>query len=177
VALDRAEPEPPAALVAAVAAGDVDALARVMALHDGSMRRICMVVTGNTALVDDAVQAAWVRAWRSMRGLRDPTRLRPWLMSIAANEARHLLRSAYRRSDHERTWQLAEPADPALRGELLDLAAALERLGPDDRRLIALRHLAGLSSEEIARELGGSPASVRGRIARALARLRKDMDR
>jgi RNA polymerase sigma-70 factor (ECF subfamily) len=127
--------------------------------------------------VDDAVQGAWVRAWRSMRGLRDPARLRPWLMSIAANEARQLVRSANRRSAHERAWEMPEPADPTRRAELLDLAAALQRIDPGDRRLIALRHLAGLTSEEIARELGRSPASVRGRLARALARLRLEMDR
>jgi RNA polymerase sigma-70 factor (ECF subfamily) len=177
VVLDRPEPERPASLVAAAGSGDVEALARIMALHDGSMRRICMVVTGNAALADDAVQAAWVRAWRSIRSLRDPARLRPWLMSIAANEARQLVRSASRRRAHEAAAEPSLPPDPALRGELLDLAAALERLPLDDRRLIALRHLAGLSSEEIAREIGGSAASVRGRLARALARLRQEMDR
>ena len=167
-----------ASLIEAAASGDADALARIMALHDGSMRRICMVITGDPALVDDAVQAAWVAAWRRLGTLRDPARLRPWLMSVAANEARQLIRAASRRHGHE---QRARPptfgADPSLRAEVLDLAAAVSHLDPDARRLLALRYVAGLTSEEIAREVGGSPSSVRGRVARLVERLRKELGR
>lgn len=49
-------------LVAAAARGDVDALAEIMAAHHGDMARICMIISGNTSLAADAMQAAWVRA-------------------------------------------------------------------------------------------------------------------
>ncbi|MGH2456162.1 MAG: RNA polymerase sigma factor [Candidatus Limnocylindria bacterium] len=163
-------------LVRAAAAGDVDALARIMALHDGSMRRICMVITTDAALVDEAVQAAWVRAWQRLGSLRDPDRLRPWLMSVAANEARQLQRSGARRSAHERRTDASRPAvDPAARTEVLDLAAAVSKLAADERRLLALRYVADLTSEEIGRELGMSASAVRGRMSRIVERLRWEL--
>ena len=163
-------------LVEAAARGDVDALAQIMARHHGDMTRICMVITGDPDVAAEAVQAAWIVAWRRLGTLRDPERLRPWLMSIAANEARQLLRSSARRASRE----LAAPpapfgSDPAARPEVLDLAAAISRLEPDERRLIALRFSGGLTSDEIARELGGSPSAIRGRIARVIGRLRMDL--
>ena len=39
----------------------------------------------------DAVQAAWPIVWRKLRTLRDPAKLRPWLVTVAANEARQIL--------------------------------------------------------------------------------------
>lgn len=163
-------------MVEAAARGDVDALAQIMAAHHGDMARISMVICGDASLAADAVQAAWVRAWRGLRTLRDPERLRPWLMSIAANEARQLLRSAERRGSRERSAQPpAIGTDPSARAEVMDLAAAVSRLEPDERRLLALRFSGGLTSEEIARELGGSPSAIRGRIARLVGRLRKDL--
>lgn len=165
-----------ASLVEAAANGDVDALARMMALHHGSMVRICMVVTGDASLAADAAQDAWVTAWRRLRTLRDPQRLRPWLMSVAANEARQLLRRAHRRGTYERMAPPGLPApDPAARVEVLDLADAVGRLDVDDRRLLALRYVGGLTSDEIARELGGSGSAVRGRLARIVARLRLEL--
>ncbi|HET6381124.1 MAG TPA: sigma-70 family RNA polymerase sigma factor [candidate division Zixibacteria bacterium] len=167
---------PGAELIRDAAAGDADALAAIMALHDASMRRICMVVTGNAALVEEAVQAAWVRAWRHLGSLRDPDRLRPWLMSVAANEARQQVRAAYRRTAHERRTDVSRRGtDPAARAELVDLAAAVGRLDTDERRLLALRYVADLTSEEIGRELGMTAAAVRGRLARIVERLRREL--
>lgn len=103
------------------------------------------------------------------------TRLRPWLMSIAANEARQIVRAEGRRQRRELQVPPDPAPDPAERVQRLDLVAAVARLSPEDRRLVALRYLAGLSSSEIAHELGGSPASVRGKLARLIERLRKDI--
>jgi len=60
--------------------------------------------------------------------------------------------------------------------DLVDLERALGRLEPDDRRLIAMRYVAGLDSTEIAAQLGGSASGVRSRLARLLDRLRTDLD-
>ncbi len=164
------------AVIHAAASGDVEALAEVMAAHDGDMTRICMVITGDVASARDAVQAAWPIAWRRMGTLRDPSRLRAWLMAVAANEARQLIRRERRRATHDgRAFALVQSPDPADAGDRLDLVAALARLAPDERRLIALRVAADLSSEEIARELGTTASAVRGRLARVLARLRGEL--
>ena len=157
------------------AEGDHDALASIMAVHDGDMTRICMVICGNLHTARDAVQAAWPIAWRKLGSLRDPDRLRPWLMSVAGNEARRIMRADRRRASHEARLSADSPEDPAGRAEYLDLARAITILDTDDRRLIALRYVAGLTSAEIAREIGGSAASVRGKLARAVARLRQEL--
>jgi len=165
----------PLTVVEAAAMGDHEAFARIMASHDGDMTRICMVMCGDVQVARDAVQAAWPIAWRRLGTLRDPARLRPWLMSIAANEARQILRGEYRRQSRERQVMSDPPPDPSARVERLDLAAAVGRLSPDERRLVALRYGAGLTSFELAQQLGGSPASVRGKLARLIERLRRDI--
>jgi len=166
----------PASLVADAAAGDAEALARIMAAHDSDMARVCMVICREPSLASEALQAAWISAWRHLGTLRDPDRLRPWLVSVAANESRQLLRREGRRRGREGRAPVPwTPPDPASRADWLDLEAALTRLDPDERRLLALRLVAGLTSEEVARELGGSPAAIRGRMARLLSRLRRDL--
>ncbi len=57
------------------------------------MSSVCFVVTGGDAeLTEEAVQSAWPIAWRKLHTIRDPECLRPWLISIAVNEARQLSR-------------------------------------------------------------------------------------
>ena len=164
-------------LVQSALDGDEEALARIMATFHGDMSRVCMVITGDAHTARDAVQAAWPIAWRRLASLRDATRLRPWLISIAANEARQMVRSESRRRRREgraevpRTPEMDDPV------ERLDLVAAVQRLDSDARRLIGLRYVADLTSEEIAREVGSTPSAVRGRLARIIAHLRKELNR
>ena len=62
-----------AATVAEAAAGDPDALARIVGAHHDDMARICYVICGNRDTAQDAVQAAWPIAWRKSL----PARHRP----------------------------------------------------------------------------------------------------
>jgi len=122
------------------------------------------------------VQAAWPLAWRRLGSLRDPERLRPWLVSIAANEARQLLRRERRRRVVEiRVGDSAITTTADDRAGLADLSVALGRLAPDDRALLALRYVADLSSDEIGRALGMSASGARSRLERLLARLRTEL--
>jgi len=66
--------------------------------------------------------------------------------------------------------------DPSDRAAEVDLADALRRLSPDDRLVVALRYVLGLTSTEIGLAIGLSPAGARTRLARALTRLKKDLD-
>lgn len=171
----RREPIAHAVLIRA-AAGDVDALAQVMAAHSGDMARVCMVICGDPDVAHEAVQAAWASTWTRLGSLRDPDRLRPWLIAIAANHARQIVRGARRRRGYEAAVTAPMPVDPGSRAELLDLAEAVADLQPDERRLLGLRFAGGLTSEEIARELGGSASAIRGRLARIVKRLRIELD-
>ena len=167
-----------ATTVADAAAGDVDALARIVGLHHDDMARVCFVICGDQDLAQDAVQAAWPIAWRKLGSLRDPDRLRPWLMAVAANEARQLLRRQRRHPVVEISVADigTDRHDPAAQSGLSDLAAALRRLAPEDRALLALRYVAGYDATEIGRELRMSASGVRSRLARLTARLRTELE-
>jgi len=167
-----------ATTVADAAAGDADALARIVGAHHDDMARICFVICGDADLAQDAVQAAWPIAWRKLGTLRDPEALRPWLMSVAANEARQMIR----RQRRNPVLEIAvadigsQSADPARDPGLADLALALRRLAPEDRALLALRYVAGFDATEIGRAMGKSPSGVRSRLARVIARLRTELE-
>jgi RNA polymerase sigma factor (sigma-70 family) len=169
------------AAVARAANGDEVAFARIIAAHHDDMARVAFVVCGDVELAQEAVQAAWQKAWAKLRTLRDADRLRPWLVSIAANEAKQLARSRHRRWMREVAMAGDEPSDarlapdPASRAAELDLANALAGLHPDDRTLIALRYAAGLTSDQIGRAIGMTGGGVRARLARLLNRLREEL--
>jgi RNA polymerase sigma-70 factor, ECF subfamily len=160
------------------AAGDEAAFARLVAEHHASMTRVAFVIVGDVAAASDAVQAAWSIAWQRLGGLREPAQVRAWLVAIAANEARQIVRRGLRRPVVDLTAALDRhgDGDPADAIGLIDLERALRRLSPDDRTLIALRYVAGLDSTEIAAQLGGSASGIRSRLARLLERLRTDLD-
>jgi len=163
--------------VALAAAGDEAAFTRIVRAHHDDMTQVCFVICGDLDVADEAVQAAWPIAWRKLGSLRDPSRLRPWLVSIAANEARQLVRGRGRRSVVELA--VRDPAtagmDPAGRVADLDLTNALARLDPDDRALLALRYVAGFDSAELGKATGRSASGTRARLARLLDRLRTEL--
>ena len=112
------------------------------------------------------MQAAWSLAWRRLPSLRESDRLRPWLISIAANQARDALRHARRRPVVElevADGDARSAADPAGRAGDIDLRNAMAKLDPTDRALVALRYVAGLDSFELARGLGMSASGTRAR--------------
>jgi RNA polymerase sigma-70 factor (ECF subfamily) len=172
--------ETSAGLMRLVAEGDELAFARIVDAHHADMSSVCFVVTGGDAdLAEQAVQSAWPIAWRKMDTLHDPARLRPWLISIAVNEARQLARRQRRGRVLEISVALdpsmTNPWDPASRAGDIDLRNALARLKPEDRALVALRYVAGFDSTELARALGMSPSGTRARLARLLSRLRSEL--
>jgi RNA polymerase sigma-70 factor, ECF subfamily len=165
----------PTALVRDAAGGDRAAFTELVAIYHADMIRLAMVITGDADLADDAAQAAWGHAWRKLRQLRDPQRVRPWLLSIAANEGRQALRRRARlvAMPDTMTEQIPPPPDDPI--DAIDLARALATLRPDDRRLIGLRYVSGFNAPELAEAFGISPEGVRTRLKRILERLRKEL--
>ncbi len=160
------------------ATGDTVAFARIVAAFHGDMSRVAYVVSGGDAeLAADAVQSAWAIAWRKLGTLREPARLRAWLVSIAANEARQACRRLHRRTvvEIDVGSGAATGSDPADRAWTFDLERALSHLSPDDRALIALRYEAGLDSSEIGAMSGRPAGTVRWQLSRLLDRLRKEL--
>ena len=165
------------ATVKSAVAGDEVAFARIVDTYHGDLVRVAYVIAGDGQLAEDAAQATWPIAWHKLGSLRDPERLRPWLVSVAANEARQLLRSRNRRQVAEICSRPADdlPADPSALVERLDLVEAFRHLNPRDRSLLAMRFVAGLDAAEIGAVLGMPPSGVRGHLSRLLGRLRKEL--
>ena len=164
--------------LALAAAGDEIAFERLIAVHHDDMRRVCAYVAGDLGLADEATQAAWVIAWKRLRDVREPSHLRPWLITVAVNEAKKLLRKRRTRARFEVATEASlEPGgrDPATGVSGLDLRAAISRLDADDRALLALRYVAGFDSNELASATGKKPAAIRQRLKRLLDRLREDL--
>ena len=165
------------AVVARAVMGDEIAFAQIIRANHDVMTRVCFLACGDLDLADEAVQAAWTVAWAKLGTLRDASRLRPWLVSVAANEARQLLRRRRRRVVVELQMARAGADDPDPAGSVqdIDLANALARLDPDDRALLAMRYVAGFNSSELAIATGRSASGTRARFARLLSRLRTEL--
>ena len=161
-------------LVARAAKGDAAAFTELVAEHHADMLRLAGVILGDADLARDAVQAAWQRAWTGLRRLRDHSRVRAWLLTIAANEARQLARRRLPTpavSDHV----LLGLADPVSHFGDMDLSAALDRLEPSARELLGLRYVLGFTSVELGAYLGLSPEGVRARLKKLIDRLREEL--
>jgi RNA polymerase sigma-70 factor (ECF subfamily) len=142
-----------AGLIASAAAGDEVAFRRLIAAHHEDMRRVCAYIAGDLTVAEEATQAAWVIAWKRLGDVREPSHLRPWLLTVAANEAKQLIRKRRTRARFEVTTSASEEPggrDPATGVSGLDLREAISRLQPDDRALLALRYVAGFDSNNLA---------------------------
>jgi RNA polymerase sigma-70 factor (ECF subfamily) len=175
----RMAARPQTDMLASAAAGDEIAFRRIIAAHHDDMRRVCLAISGDHAIAEEAVQAAWLVAWKKLDKVRSPDNLRAWLVSVAVNEAKHLLRSRRRRSEFESAIDasiLPSGGDPATGVALVDLWAAVRRMDPDDRALLTMRYGAGFNSNELAIATGKKPAAIRQRLKRLVDRLREDLN-
>jgi DNA-directed RNA polymerase specialized sigma24 family protein len=96
-------------------------------------------------------------------------------MSVAANEARQIVRGQKHRTVRELVVGGSTTTPGPDRAALLDLTAALAKLDTRDRAIISLRYIAGLDSVEIGRAVGMSASGLRVRLHRLLGRLRKEL--
>lgn len=159
--------------------------------HDG-LRGFLYQRLRNQEDAEDAVVATFHNAWRARASYRGEASGKVWLYRIAARVALDMLR---RRRSHPAALELdALSADAPLpfeeEGEdpgamLLEaertaeakaaIRAALDRLNPDERRLIDLFYFSGYKYEQINALLGIPYTQVRGRLHRIRARLRRDL--
>lgn len=185
----RPLPEPE--LVARAKAGDAAAYEELVRAHQAIAFRTAYLVAGNEADAQDAAQDGFVKAYRALGRFRAGAPFRPWLLRIVANEARNRRRSSARRqalvlraqslSLHAGTVAASGDAAPSPEAALVSaersrqLFAAIDRLGDDHRLVLACRYFLELSEEETAAALGVRRGTVKSRLARALDRLRAEL--
>ena len=171
-------------LVERAGRGDGAAFGTLIRDHEEIAFRTAYLITRNAADAEEATQAGLVKAFYALPRFRRGAPLRPWLLTIVANEARNRRRSAGRREGLALRAAHEVPsgdAAPSPEGSLLaaeqraSLLAALETLREEERLVLSCRYLLELSEEETAAALGVRRGTVKSRTSRALERLRAQL--
>ena len=174
-------------IIEAVVAGDAEAFATLVRAHQARVRLACLVFLGNKEEADDAAQDIFIKAYKGLAGFKGEASFETWLMRIADNHCRDLLRTRKAHRTESLDALLAEKGDalegllsrssgagdtPAYSSQDLELLGRLfSALPPEDREVLALREVEMFSYEEIAQKLGLSLDAVKGRLKRARAAL------
>ncbi|MBI1723180.1 MAG: RNA polymerase sigma factor [Gemmatimonadetes bacterium] len=166
-----------AAIVRRVLGGDVDAYAGLVARYRDRFARFAVHMLGDREDAEEALQDAFVRAYRSLAACRDPSRFGSWLFRILVNRCR--TREALRRR-RTRTFVRDElaleraGATPVDEGGAWreEIERALARLDPLYREAFLLKHVEELEYEEMARLTGARVSALKMRVKRACDRLR-----
>lgn len=172
------------ALARAAALGDREAFEQIVRLHGPGMLRYARRVLHDAGDAEEAVQDAFVAAWRSLDRYRGNSALRTWLFGLTSHKAVDLARRARPRPVDDELLA-ARPAgagsDPWKQASATELARALDRalaeLPYRQRACWLLAELEGLTHAEIAEVLGTGPDVVRGQLFRARRALEERMAR
>jgi RNA polymerase sigma-70 factor, ECF subfamily len=196
--LPRSQP-PPAGrpsdneLVTRVAAGDGAAFTTLMRRHNRQLFRTARSILKSDAEAEDALQEAYLRAWRAIDGFRNEAKLSTWLVRIVINESLARLRSGHGArlvaldAPGESGLDLAveqptddhadhQPEGMAMRAEARRmLEASIDRLPDAFRSVFVLRAVEEMSVEDVAAALQLPEITVRTRLFRARALLRRHL--
>ncbi len=181
--------------VARLRAGDESAYERFVGDHAGRLLAVTRRMLGNEEDANDAVQEAFLSAFKALDGFNGSARLSTWLHRIAVNAALMKLRSQRRRREdvvESCSANFTEDGHHVREPELWDetrvecglereetraiVRAAIDRLPETYRTVLLLRDIEELDTEETARALGVSPNAVKVRLHRAHQALRDLLD-
>jgi RNA polymerase sigma-70 factor (ECF subfamily) len=148
VAVDQRE------LVERASRGDHDAFAQLLRESIARLEAVARLILRDPELARDAVQDGYLRAWRDLRGLRDPERFDAWLYRLIINACRDVARQRRRQTFEVQLGPLGSLASlgPSSQGDLSDLLAdhdqlerGFQRLNTDQRAVLVLHYYIGMS--------------------------------
>jgi RNA polymerase sigma-70 factor (ECF subfamily) len=122
-------------------------------------------MTGNRAEAEDAVAEAYLKAWDRWDTVRDCDSPEAWVRRVASRIAVSSWRKAVNRLKAHHRETIDQQID-GLSPDHVALVHALRQIPADQRRVIVLHHLVGLSVGEIAHEVGAPTGTVKARLAR-----------
>jgi RNA polymerase sigma-70 factor (ECF subfamily) len=163
-------------LVERAAEGDHDAFAQLARAAMPRMDAAARLILRDRELARDAVQEAFVRAWRDLPGLRSPERFDAWLRRLVVNACIDEARRRRRRPIEVELTALHTPAvADGTRSTVLrdELDRALSTLPPEHRALVVLHYYLGVPVPEAAATLGISLNAAKSRLHRAIGSLRR----
>jgi RNA polymerase sigma-70 factor (ECF subfamily) len=182
-----------AALVRRLQSGDRSAFREIVARHQARLFRVALRFTRDETLAQDALQDAFLQAFRKIDQFESQSALSTWLHRVTVNAALMRLRSQKRHHEipleetsprYTDGGELAEPVDDwstavddgVIQSELaLHAARAVDELPEGYRSIFILRELEDLSTEEVADILDLSISAVKTRLHRARLSLRKTL--
>ena len=158
--------------------GDHRAYAQLVRQHQDRIFRHLLNLTGSREEALELSQEVFLKAWEALPGWRPEAQFHTWLYRIASNLAYDLLRRRRIVTYEPLAEDYDVPADEAgpearlqARQGMAALDAALARLPPDQREIVLLREVEGLSYDELAATLGIDEGTVKSRLARGRAAL------
>ncbi|MBR1586649.1 MAG: sigma-70 family RNA polymerase sigma factor [Clostridia bacterium] len=152
-------------------------LEQAMAQWETSLLRLCFAYLHDASLAEDAVQETFLKAWKGCGRFRREAEERTWLMRIAINTCKDMMKSAYfRHTDRSAGLdQLPEiacaftPADDTV-------TRAVMNLPPRYREVVLLRWMQGLTGDETARALHLPRSTVYHRLKKAQRMLKQALE-
>jgi RNA polymerase sigma-70 factor (ECF subfamily) len=175
--------EADAALARAVTDGDEDAIRELVDRYGGLVYTVALRIVGDRQRAEDVAQHTFLQAWRNADRFEPGRDFAPWLATIARRAAIDALRKEQRRPTarlDDEAMAVSDPRDipDAAQIELIwDVRAAIDLLDDDQREVVRLRYLEGLTQREIAARLGVPLGTVKSRLARAGRRLASRLGR
>ena len=173
-------------LIRRVQAGEAEAFEPLLRQHEKTVYHLALRMTGNAQDAEDLAQEAFLKAYRSLGAFRGESKFSVWLYRIVSNVCLDHLRREGRRptvslstEDEDGEESEREIPDQRLSPERLleqkltreALQKGLRALPDEQRQILVLRELRGLSYEEIGEILTLEPGTVKSRIFRARKRL------
>src|SRR6201988_741802 len=161
-----------AEIVARVLCGVAEAFGFVIRRYETGLLRFATRMLGSRDAAADAVAEGLVRAYRHLAGCRDPGRLRTWLYRIVANGCKsQLARRPTADVSLDDVSPIVDPGDTEAALERAEQLALVERalmtLPPDKREAFVLKHVEGMSYEEMSAATGERIPTLKMRVHRA----------
>ena len=158
--------------------GDHDAFTLLVDQAIARLDAAARLVLRDPELARDAVQEAFIRAWRDLPGLRDPDRFDAWLYRLTINACLDLARRRRRRLIEVELSPIHAPSIAAHTGDVADrqlLDEALRRLDPAHRAVVVLHYFLGMPLPEVAASLGIPNGTAKSRLHYSLAAMRRSV--
>lgn len=155
--------------------GDHDAFAVLAGAAVARLDAAARLILRDPELARDAVQDAFMRAWRDLPGLRDPDRFDAWLHRLTVNACLDAVRRRRRRVIEVELTPLAHPSVGDATAELADrelLDAALRRLDPEWRAIVVMHYYLGMPVPDVAVALRIPEGTVKSRLHRSIGAMR-----
>jgi RNA polymerase sigma-70 factor, ECF subfamily len=162
-------------LVIRATAGDEDAFAALTSAVGDDCMAIAFRILRDIDRAEDAVQTAFVTAWRKLHSLREPDRFEAWLHRLLVRacyaEARRAGQHGRNPVGHEAAWESGP--DPILNLHDRDqLERAFRKLPPDQRAVLVFRYYLGLTVPELSQRLGIPVGTAKSRLHYASTAMR-----